>query len=335
MNVTYPLDLTHKRWARTIVAIQAKRVLEAQYQDAVRLQIDNLYRAFVDVVAARETVRFRETSVAALKRLVAVMEELMTRSNKTRADLNRVKVLLGEAEILLIGEQEALHRANRVLAPLLSIPPEEAESMEIRGTIFDRAPLPPAADALLQLAFSDRPDLLSYRLGVQRAEADVRLAKANRFQDVYLLYQPFTFQNNQPFGTRSPTSWAIGATVPLPLYNRNQGNIMRAGLNVTQSQVELAAIEQQIATEVRNAEREYAVSRQSVIRYQQTLLSDAKNMRDDSYTIFVAGETADVTTYIAAQSQYNDVLRQYRDALVRHRRSMLGLNTAVGRRILP
>ena len=39
-------------------AVRAKRVLEAQYQDAVRLEIDNLYTAFVDVLAARETLRY-------------------------------------------------------------------------------------------------------------------------------------------------------------------------------------------------------------------------------------------------------------------------------------
>ena len=62
-----------------------------------------------------------------------------------------------------------------------------------------------------------------------------RLARANRFADAYLLYQPFTYQNNAPFGTQSATSWALGITVPLPVYNRNQGNIERARINIHQS----------------------------------------------------------------------------------------------------
>ena len=57
INVSYPLDVTRKRQARTLVACRAKRVLEAQFQDAVRVEIDNLYTEFVDVLAARETVR--------------------------------------------------------------------------------------------------------------------------------------------------------------------------------------------------------------------------------------------------------------------------------------
>ena len=67
VNVTLPLDLSHKREARMAAAGRAKQVLEAQYQDAVRLQIANLYTAFVDVLAARETLRFSRASLEGLE----------------------------------------------------------------------------------------------------------------------------------------------------------------------------------------------------------------------------------------------------------------------------
>ena len=38
--------------------------------------------------------------------------------------------------------------------------------------------------------------MISYRLGVSRAEADVRLARANRFSDIFVLFQPYTCQDN-------------------------------------------------------------------------------------------------------------------------------------------
>ena len=63
-----PIDVNRKRLVRVHVAEQAKKVLEAQYQDAVRLEIDNLYTAFVDVLDARETVRFARASLEGLNR---------------------------------------------------------------------------------------------------------------------------------------------------------------------------------------------------------------------------------------------------------------------------
>ena len=80
-----------------------------------------------------------------------------------------------------------------------------------------------------------------------------------------MLYQPYTFQDNSPSGTKSPTSWALGVTVPLPIYNRNQGGIVRARLNVDQTTNEVAAMERRVAAEVRDAERRYAVTREQLV----------------------------------------------------------------------
>ena len=103
---------------------------------------------------------------------------------------------------------------------------------------------------LQKLAVEERPDVVSLRLGIQRAEADVRLARANAYSDVYVLWQPYTFQDNSPYGLKSQYSWALGVTVPLPIYNRNQGGIQRAKLNVTQSQIQLSDLERQAKIDV-------------------------------------------------------------------------------------
>ena len=101
-----------------------------------------------------------------------------------------------------------------------------------------------------KMAVAERPDIVSFRLGIVRAEADVRLARANAFSDVYVLWQPYTFQDNTPYGLKSQYSWALGVTVPLPIYNRNQGGIERAKMNVSQSQIQLADQERQVQIDV-------------------------------------------------------------------------------------
>ena len=96
------------------------------------------------------------------------------------------------------------------------------------------------------------------------------------FQDAYLLYQPYTYQNNAPFGKQSGASWALGITVPLPVYNRNQGNIERAKINVYQSEVQLAAQEKRVEIEVRQAIKEYQASRQIADRIRHQVLPGSR-----------------------------------------------------------
>ena len=223
---------------------------------------------------------------------------------------------------------------TRNLGTLLGMPGPEAEALQVRGTIRDSFPPPPFVDELIAMALDCRPDVVAYRLGIDRADSEVRLARANRLSDVYLLYQPYTFQNNAPFNRESAHSWALGVTVPLPVFDRNQGNIEKARVNVHQTRVELADRELTVTNEVRRAEREYAVTRAAMERIEGRQLPAAARVRDDAYRLYARGEQG-ALIYLNAQREYNETARQYRDMLVRHRRSMLRLNTAVGRRLLP
>ena len=63
--------------ARTEVARAARRTVEAQFQDAVRQQVDNLYTAFVDVAAAELTLTFSQAYLKGITRLLKVNEELL------------------------------------------------------------------------------------------------------------------------------------------------------------------------------------------------------------------------------------------------------------------
>ena len=184
------------------------------------------------------------------------------------------------------------------------------------------------------MAQSIRPDLTAYRLGVRRAAADVRLAEAEKLSDVFVLWSPYELRDNSPTGGQNATSWSFAGFGSVPLFNRNQGNIRRAQLNVTQTRVELAGLEQQINEEVHGAYTEYIASRDIVARMQDSIIPRARRIHDASLRLLEQNETSAID-YLAAQREYNDVVRQYRDALVRHRRSMLRLNTAVGRRIFP
>jgi cobalt-zinc-cadmium efflux system outer membrane protein len=334
INITYPLDVSHKRQARTLVATKAKRVLEAQYQDAVRQRIDDIYGSFVDVLAARQTVLFSRESVKGLERLLARTQSLFDKQQISLSALNRVKIQYRIAQVGMFDAEASLRRAKKDLGTFLQLAPSEADALEVRGSIQDRAPPIPSVDELRNIALAVRPDVVSFRLGISRANADVRLAKANRYTDIYVLYQPFTFQDNSPYGLRGQYSWALGVTVPLPIYNRNQGGIRRAELNVRQTQIELAALERQTLTDVEKAENEYTVTRQATLEIQNTVLADARSVRDDAYRLYLAGD-ASIVDFINAQLDFNTILKQYLDTAIRHRRSMLALNTAVGQRVLP
>jgi outer membrane protein, heavy metal efflux system len=334
VNITHPIDLNQKRRRRVEAAVRAQEVTEAQYQNAVRLQIDHLDTAWVDVLAARETISLLEAGLKSLGDQKQATEALAKRGAASRSEVNNVEIQLDSTDLTLLEARETHDDAKRTLAALLSLPLEESETFEIRGSL--RGPdLPaPPVETLIRTGLEIRPDLAAFRLGILRAQSEVRLARANRLDDVFLIYQPFSVQQGLVPGERSATSWAIGLTVPLPVYNRNQGNIARATHTVAQTEVQLANLERQVILEIQRAEAAYEVTLATIKRLEAEILPAARENLEISLRQS-RSEKPDPLAIIEAQRAFGDISRQYLEALIRHRRSMYRLNTAVGCRIFP
>ena len=122
LNVSHPLDFSHKRRARTDYAARAHEVTEAQYQDAVRLEINNLYTAFVDVLAARQTVRYARASVKGLERLLRATRLLYEKDIGVTSDVNQVRPSRRSPRSGVLDAEENLRRAKRTLGMMLGPP---------------------------------------------------------------------------------------------------------------------------------------------------------------------------------------------------------------------
>ena len=334
LNITFPLDVSRKRQARTVVARMAKSTLEAQFQDVARRQIDNVYRGFVNLQAARidrlmalSSVRRQEQFLENLKRTAKPGEDTADTVDHLSLVLERARHSLGEAD-------EAFADAQEGLAVLLNIPVGETAALEPRGRLHDAFPAPPSAEELAAIALRCRPDLHAARLGVTRAGAEVNLQRANRFDDVYLFYDPITYQDNRPSNALSSHSWAVGLTFSLPVFNRNQGNIARAQSNVVQTKLELSSLERRIVSEVRLAERDCQRSREALEQIEKSILPRVSATLKRKTEQIIAG-TISADDYQGHLDDAAEVTQSHRDAIVRYRRAMLDLNTAVGLRVLP
>ena len=332
VNVNVPFDLNNKRKARIASAKAATRVTEAQLQDAIRNQIDNLYTVYVDAVAARLTLQFSRVALTGVSQLLADYEALERRGEKTVQDVDVFRAQKESASVQVRESVEAVAKSQLALATILNVEPGQGVNLQVRDIFRDVAEIPESTDALVNRALKSRPDLQAIKIGVQRAQADVTLARKNAFPDVYATYQPYTFQNNQYLGVNSAYSYTIGITANVPLFNRNQGNIQRARINVGQTEIQVKGVERQVTQDVVNAVREFELSRKGVIDQEEKIVPTSRRVRDASEQRFKQGDLSS-PDYVEAQQDFNQVVGGYRDALNRHRRAMLDLNTAVGERL--
>jgi cobalt-zinc-cadmium efflux system outer membrane protein len=230
----------------------------------------------------------------------------------------------------------------------LNLPVDELKRRGLYGRIQFRPsaepPIPPV-DELIRLAFANRPDLATQRLIVSRSDADIGVARASRYDDLLLLYQPYTFYKGiANVVPKNSYGWGLGVTVPLPIYNRQQGNIEKARIIASQARTQLTSMEKTVEADVRRAAREHAFLVTAVTkatsREEMRKLADVSPVIDDLMARY--GEQDDEENYRLMQrlkrlisDDLENQLSKLDDLKIQHRRSMLKLNTAVGARLLP
>jgi cobalt-zinc-cadmium efflux system outer membrane protein len=331
VNVSYPLDLSRKRLARQLLAARPKRVIEAQYQDAVRLVIDSVSMHFVDVQEAQEKARLAGEALADLDRLLSATEARVKTGDTTDAALLAIK---GRHELARLQSRETkavLERTRRGLGTLLHLSEAEADRIEAAGTLQVRSVPLPSADELVRVAMDARPDVNSRRLAIQQEEEDEGPQPGAELPDSDVVDHPSALQDRTPSGSKDSNS--------RPPDQLNQGGIARAEAEpkvtkITTSRLDLALREQRVASGVRQAHRECESRRVALRRVEDGVLPMARRVRDDVERLYEGGKV-DVTALLESRRDFQDVERAHLDLLVRHRKGCLGLNTAVGLKILP
>jgi cobalt-zinc-cadmium efflux system outer membrane protein len=333
ITVIQPFDINQKRVYRVIAAERARDVVHAQYQDAVRIEIDTVYTLYVDALAARETIRYVDASITGLQEVLATVDRLVANAELTSLEQDRVLVQLDAAALTREQAQAAYDKACERLATALSLPAPVGAPLQLRGSIRTEVSQVPGLEQVLDLAMMNRPDLRAFQLGMSRAAAEVDLAVKERYPDVFVLYTPWGLTDNSAIGERNAESWGISGMASVPLFNRNQGNIRRAQLSRQQTSLEWAQLQRQVEGEVRQAYRDFEVAVEKSRRLEMTIIPRVRSIRDKTLEQLRGGRI-DLLAYIQTQREYADIVRQFRDALIDVRLAALRINTVTGVRIV-
>ncbi len=267
---------------------QLTSLTEAVFQDKVRNQIDHVYKSFVNVELAQEKLRRASDTLARWVRIRDATLSQIANGTKPSDDIRPIAVARAAANAKREKATDALREARLSLGMLLEMPANECRTLEVASRLSRlRGALLPPLDELVRSALTGRPDLVAFRFGEKRAEADLAEARSKRLTDAYLLYQPYTF-GVVLYDRVQDNSWASGVSVPLPLYSRNQANVKRSRINVEQTRRQRDSMERQISDDVERIYLDCELALGELSRMEQGILADAAKRCDASEQAYLA-----------------------------------------------
>ncbi len=326
------IEVAGQRGLRVRAAGYRLQRSEAAVEDAVRRTLADAGHAFFGALAAQE----RLVVVAELhdlgRRLLEVTRIQAREGEISVIDANLAEIEAGRARArMLAAEREALS-ARLELQRLIGIPPEQGIRLAT-----DPADLPEPTtldpDSLVSLALARRPDLTAYARAVDQYDALAGLARREAIPNPRIslfVEREGRFSNTPGVGVpgtplESPRV-GVGVSLPLPLFQRNQGVAAEYRARADQARSHREAAELTVRAEVTAALEAYRSAGEEVRVLEEQVLLPARENQRLLDVAFQEGKVP-LPTLLLLRNQLLDAELGYWDAWLAARRSLVDLQS--------
>lgn len=324
-SFNYLHERQHKRELRLESAKNATSIAVSEQADLERTLLFNLRGAFVQTLQAKAVFGVAKENLNYYDKVLGVSRERFKAGDISQLDLDRLELQRIQYASDLQTAEVNLRTAKIQLLMLLN-DRTPVEQFDVTGP-FDFVAQILSLDELRKTALDTRPDLKAAVETANKAKADHRLAIANGSTDPTL---------SLDVGRNPPIDLYIGASISIPLriFDRNQGEKLRTQLDIARTQRLRDAAEAQVFSDVDSA---YATvdSNLTLLRpYKEKYLQQAVRVRDTVTFAYQQGG-ASLLDFLNAESEYRVVQLSYVNLLGSYLIAASQLNLSVGREVIP
>jgi cobalt-zinc-cadmium efflux system outer membrane protein len=324
LGIGYLFERGKKRQHRLQAAKDATSVTESQTLDLERTTIENTAQQFVAALLAKSNLEFAERFLDSYLHTVGISQDQQQAGAMSKADLLKIQLQTLQFQTDVTTAKIALVQALNSLRQLIGFD-AVPRNYDVAGQLVYE-PVNLTLDDLAARALRSRPDLQAAQRGITAAQSQIGLAKANAKQDITGTFD-YTHVN-------ATNNGAFFFSMPLPIFNRNQGEVARTYYALTQSQFQEQAAEQQVLTDVKNAYETLLNNRDVVQLYDNGYLQQAQQSLEIAQFAYQHG-AASLLDFLDAERTYRSTELSYRQALASYMAALEQLRQAVGTRQLP
>jgi cobalt-zinc-cadmium efflux system outer membrane protein len=328
-SISYLHERQHKRELRLESAKKGTLIAESSHADLERTLLFNLRGAFVSALQAKAVLQLAKENLTYYDHVLEISRNRFNAGDIAQIDLDRLELQRVQYESDLQAAEESLENAKIQLLTLLN-DRTPIELVDVTGPYDFNAQLMPR-DEFRKIAVDTRPDLKAAVEAVDKAETDHKLAVANGSTDpTWGAWYTHNSSNNNPFGINT---LGVSVTIPLRIFDRNQGEKLRTQLDITRNARSRDAAEAQVFSDVDSSYATIESNLTLLQPYKAKYLQQSVRVRD-TITFSYQHGGASLLDFLNAQAEYRSVQLNYVNLLGSYLTAAAELNMAVGREVI-
>jgi cobalt-zinc-cadmium efflux system outer membrane protein len=328
-NFSYLHERDHKRELRQESAKEGTRISAAEHEDLKRNLEFTLRAAFVNTLEAKTVLDLAKADLDYYDHIIEISRDRFKAGDIAQIDLDRIELLRVQYESEIQTAIVNLRTAKIQLLQLLN-DRTAVEQFDVSGP-FDFSDALQPLDDFHQAALSARPDLQAALQAIQQSETNHKLAIANGSTDpTFGGWYTYNSSNNNPNGIQT---LGLSVSVPLRVFDRNQGEKKRTLIDIDRSQQAGEAVRAQVFSDVDTAYAEVQSNIELLKPYKAKYNAQALRVRDSVTYSYEHGGSS-LMDFLNAQSDYRVVQLAYTQLIGAYLVSAGQLNLAVGREVI-
>ena len=304
-----------------------KEIAEYQFEEVMRTLRQELNEKFVEVYFLSKSIAIYEKEVNSLQVLLGGMKIQQEKGNISLMEISRLESMLFSLRKEKNERENDLLTTRGELNLLLNLPEDTQVQLLLDEEVLQQLDLSQLSFADLKAIINERPDQKFARSTVNASRANLKLQKSMAFPE-------FSVKGNYDrVGNFINDYFAIGVSLSVPIFNRNQGNIKAARFSIQQ-----AGVQQEYAANRADMElfTAYTSLEKATQLYQSTNMDLERNFEK-----LITGVNENFTRKNISLLEFIDYYDSYKETCIQLYEikknvflAMENLNTVVGQNVL-
>ncbi len=280
-----------------------------EFRRNLSLEVANVW---LNMWLLKNNLKLLQSSKRNIDTLININKVRLKNEVITPVELIRTEVLADQYDLDEKKTRQELYFQSLNLAFLLGI----QDSIQIKNTdTLDVTDYFMPLDSILQASMRNRTDVVQAQAAVRVSEANLSLQKAFAMPNIEAggIYNP---QNAIPYG-------GLFITIPLPVFDRNQGEIQKSKVMKTQAQINLEIAQATVRKEVTIAFLAFETQKKNLEEANDIFIKSRQVLNTVRYA-YLKGNTT-IIDYLEARRSLYDTQKTYNAILYNLNQSFINL----------
>ncbi len=300
-QLTQKFYVKQQRQKKIDFAKENVSLVQKNIEDLKRNLVYEVANLWLDTWILKQKIIILRETKSNVDTLIRINQNRLKNEVILPSELIRTQILSEQYQLQILNTERQLSTQKQSLTFLLGV----KDSVTVSEPDIDFQNLPIVIDSLFAFANAKRTDIQANQQVIKTAESNIKLQEALKYPqpEIGVLVNP---QNSVLYA-------GTFITIPIPLYDRNQGEIQKSKVIREKAELQLNTTRLQARTEILNAYNLYQMARENLTKFGDIVDKSRQVLSTVRYA-YLKGNTT-IIDYLDAQRTFFDTQQYYNEAL--------------------